>query len=217
VDGALMRFVITGPLHWLGILDLASPAEDVPPSAFAYSSWSGELLKGMAPIGLPEENGIIVARSDARLWVPRLAGRSVRYQVARFCDWEEEKEEGYLYKISPASLERARLSGLRVGGLLSILRRYATSVPPVLARALERWDERGVEAKIQGLVVLRLGSPEILQALRNSRAARFLGDPLGPTAVIIKDNAWNKVVAVLAELGYLSEVQLEEPVKGAPE
>jgi hypothetical protein len=50
-----------------------------------------------------------------------------------------------------------------------------------------------------------------MQALRNSRAARYLGDPLGPTAIVVHANAWSKVFAVLAELGYLSEVDLEEP------
>jgi len=59
-------------------------------------------------------------------------------------------------------------------------------------------------------VVLRLSSPKLLTELRKSRAARFLGDPLGPTAVIVQPGAWKKVLAILAELGYLGEARVLE-------
>jgi hypothetical protein len=45
-----------------------------------------------------------------------------------------------------------------------------------------------------------------LQRLRESKAARFLGDPLGPTAVIVRPGAQGKVLAALAEMGYLGEL-----------
>ena len=48
----------------------------------------------------------------------------------------------------------------------------------------------------------------MLKDLRASRAARFLGDPLGPTVIIVKAGAWEKVIAVLAELGYLAEAEI---------
>ena len=38
-------------------------------------------------------------------------------------------------------------------------------------------------------MVLRVTVPEVLQALRASRAARYLGEPLSPTAVAIKPGA----------------------------
>jgi len=56
-------------------------------------------------------------------------------------------------------------------------------------------------------LILRLRSPELLQTLRNSRAARYLGDPLGPTTVIVKPGAGEKVIAALAEMGYMGEIE----------
>ena len=41
--------------------------------------------------------------------------------------------------------------------------------------------------------------------MRKSKAARFLGEPLGPTSVVIKPGAQPKVMAALAELGLLAE------------
>jgi hypothetical protein len=73
-------------------------------------------------------------------------------------------------------------------------------------RALERWDQLGVEAKVEQALILRVSSPDVLHALRQSRAARFLGDPLGPTTIILRPNAGEKVLSILAELGYLGEI-----------
>jgi hypothetical protein len=209
VDGALIRYLIAGPLHWLGIMDLAMPAEGQPVLAFRYSAWAVALLKGDPPVGLPPEEETILVKSDVRLRLTRRVPRAIRYQVARFCEWEGEEGEVYRYRLTPGSLGRARQQGLRVSHLLALLRRHASTVPPSLVKALERWEEHGSQASLESLLVLRLSSPEILKELRASRAARFLGEPLGPTAVIVKPGAREKVLAALAEMGYLSEATIE--------
>jgi hypothetical protein len=217
VDGALIRYIICGPMHWLGLVDLATPLpkndkpDSLPPvTAFRLSDWSGALLGVSLPQGLPEEDQAVLVGSDARLRVPSLAPRAVRYQLARFGVWEARKGDVYIYRITPNSLEHARQQGLQLGHLMGLLRRHAQAISPSVAKALERWNEYGTQARIQRVVVLRLTTPDLLQALRNSRAARFLGEPLGPAAVVIKPGAWKKVMEALAELGYLGEVEVEE-------
>jgi hypothetical protein len=205
VDGRLVRYVITGPLHWLGMLDLACPEAEHEVTAFRLSGWSKELLKGEAPKGLPVENEPLVVRSDARLGARRTVPRRVRYQVARFCEWVKETPDEYQYRISPASLTRARQQGLTVSQLVSLLNRHAKTVPPSLIKALERWDKLGNDARFEKMVVLRVVSEDILVALRKSRASRFLGESLGPTTVAVKTGAVDKVLGALAELGYLGE------------
>ena len=210
VDGQLIRFMITSPLHWLGVLDLAASSEGKPPAAFRYSRWSTELLEGEAPQGLPLEDQKILLRSDARMLLSARVPRPVRYQVARFSKWDEFERETYHYRLTPSSLERASKSGLLTSHLLTLLHKHAEQVPPSLVTALERWDQFGRQARIEQVLVLRLSSPEILEELRASRAARFLGDPLGPTAVIVKPGAREKVIAALAEMGFLGEIVGEE-------
>jgi hypothetical protein len=216
VDGELIRYIIGGPLHWLGITELAfpqSPEVEMPSpfSAFRFSPWAESLLQGKALAGLLPEQAVMHAVSDGILRIPSDAPRSVRYQAARFCQWQPVDHNVYRYRITSASLEQANGAGLRASHLLALLRRYAPQVPPSLARALERWEERGCEARLDRLVVLRVRNPEILQAMQKTRVARFLGEPLGPAAVVVKTGAAEKIVAALAELGYLSEVELGEP------
>jgi hypothetical protein len=212
VDGEVIRFIICGPMHWLGLIDLAwgKVANPGHPTAFRLSKWSQALLTGTAPPGLSIEDKPLTAGSDGRIRIPRLASRAARYQLARFCSWEDETEAYYPYRLTPSSLARARMQGLNVQQLIILLRRHVPALPPGLIKALERWEKRGVEARFEKLVILRLSSPEILQSLRSTRAARFLGDPLGPTAVIVRAGALERVLGALAEMGFLGEANLEE-------
>ncbi len=207
VDGELIRFLVTGPLHWLGIIDLASPEPEAAAAAFRWSAWAPALLAGASPPGLPVEDEPIHIRSDGQLAIPRLAPRTARYQVARFCAWDGERSGSYRFRLTPAALERARDSGLRASHLLALLERYAATVPPNVVKALNRWERYGAEVRLEQVTVLRLRTPEMLQSVRNSRAGRFLGAPLGPTTIIVKEGAGEKVLAILAELGYLGNLE----------
>ena len=207
VDGRLVRYILTGPLYWLGVLDLACPESGQEVTAFRLSHWSRALLNDKHPKGMPMEEESLVVRSDARLSARRLLPRKARYQLARFCEWGKETPDEYQYQISPASLTQARKQGLTVSQLLVLINRYAKAAPPSLVKALERWDKNGSEARLEKMVILRVTSGEVLQALRQSRASRFLGDPLGPTTIAIKPGATQKVLGVLAELGYLGEIR----------
>jgi hypothetical protein len=164
------------------------------------------LLLDKIPQGFPQEDQKLHVESKAQIQLPPLAARAVRYQVARFCAWRGVRGEHYRYVVTPAALERARTQNLRAQHLLALLRQHtAAPLPPNLVQALERYERHGPQARLENVLVLRLGSPEILQALRGSRAARFLGEPLGPTAVVVKPGAWENVMAALAEMGYLGD------------
>ena len=214
VDGALLEFMITGPMHWLGLLDLASPTLDAQATAFRFSGWSENLLLGKPVQDLPEEVASITALSEGRIRVPRLAPRLARYQISRFCQWEEESEDSYHYQLTPGSLKKASEQGLRINHLEKLLDRYGGAAPPSLIQALHRWEQYGGEARIHPGVILRVSTPQILQALRDSPAGRFISDPLGPTSAIVEEGAAEKVAQALARLGYLSD--LIEPNRDQP-
>ena len=208
VDGALIRYLIAGPLFWLGMVDLAYPEKGMAPSAFRLSNQEYRISN--------TEAEKLHVTSQGRVDVPRLLPRAVRYQIARFCEWGEEKEDEYRYRITPATLTGAREQGLRVSQLLTLLRKYAAApVPPPVVRAIQRWEEKGTEARLQTHTVLRVSSPEVLEELRKSRAGRFLDESLGPTAAVVKPGAGGRVMAALAELGLLAE--LEPPEKKGQE
>jgi hypothetical protein len=208
IDGEMLKYIITGPLHWLGMVDLAAPDKDSPPITFRFSAWMPDLLAGNPPKNIPKEEEQLVVDSQGKVSIPRRALRAVRYQISRFCTWDAPKKDFYVYRITPASLEKAKPQGLKVSHLLTLLRRHTSNpIPPNLVQSLERWEKHGAQASFETVMVLRVKHPDILDALKKSRTSRFLGDPLGPTSVVVKPGAWQKVMEALAEMGYLSEVE----------
>jgi len=197
VDGALIRFFITNILHWLGQVDLSIAEGGTEPTAFRLSSFSSG----------KDEQAKITVTSSGMISIPRDAPRVVRYQISRFCEWEEPKDDIYRYRITTNSLGRAKEQGLKVEHLLSLLAKHTDAgIPPTLIKALKRWEVNGTEARVQTQVILKVSRPEILEEMRKSRAGKFLDEVLSPTTVVVKSGAIQNVMNALTELGLLTEV-----------
>lgn len=224
VDGALIRYFIQ-ILHWLGMTDLASAEEGKEVTAFRVNGSKLEsdalsVSKGQRS----KVEGKIVVSSNGNITVSRMFSRAVRYQISRFCEWDEDggrvamsgserrtetKADEYKYQVTAQSLTHAKEQGLKAEQLLSVLVKYTNgTVPPALVKALKQWEAHGTEARVENLLVLRVNRPEILEEMRKSKAGKFLGEVLSPNAVIVKNGAESKVMAALAELGLLAEVRI---------
>jgi hypothetical protein len=196
VDGALVKYIIQ-TLHWLGRVDLASAEEDGPFTSFRLSLF-------VEKQDLPAR---VIVTSNGRITVSRNFSRAARYQIARFCEWEGEKADDFLYLATVKSLQLAGQQGLKAEQLLAMLVKYTnSSIPPPMVKALKRWEANGTEARLESLLVLRVSRPEVLEEMRASKAGKFLGEILSPTAVVVREGAIQKVMAALAELGLLAEV-----------
>jgi hypothetical protein len=175
-------------------------------TAFRLTSEATDLLRGLPPHGLAEEDGKLHAAANGRISIPLHLPRTVRYQVARFCEWESFRNDEFRYRLTPVSLQKAMQQGLKISHLVSLLSKNAAApLPPAFMRALNRWELKGTEARLEQPVILRLSHPEVLEELRKSMAGRFLGEVLGPTTVVVKPGARAKILAALAELGLLTD------------
>ncbi len=215
VDSAVVKAIIQ-MLHSLGRLDLAKAEENGAITSFRFSTF----------VEKKKEDEKIGISSNGTITVPRLFPRAVRYQLARFCEWEgdggrvaasgSERRTGarpdeYKYRISAQSLKNANQQGLKAEQLLSLLVKHTSgNVPPALVKALKRWEANGTEARVEKLHVLRVSRPEVIKELRKSRAGKFLGELLSPTTVVIKEGAIQKVMAALMEMGVMGEAQINE-------
>ena len=196
VDGALVKYFIQ-VLHWLGVIDLASAEDGGAVTSFRLSSF----------VEKKNEKGKIVVSSNGKITISRYFSRAVRYQISRFCEWDDQKNDDYIYSVSAKSLKRAGEQGLKAEQLLAMLVKHTNgTVPPAMVKALKRWEQHGSEARVESLLVLRVSRPEIMEEMRASKAGKFFGELLSPTAVVVKSGAIQKVMAALAELGLLAEV-----------
>jgi hypothetical protein len=207
VEGALIRFVLHGPLHWLGAVDLGASAEGGPPSSFRLTPMAHALWDPGATELPPETQEAASLSSEGRVDVPLSASRAHRYQISRVARWDLLDAKGYHFRLTPTSLQAAQEQGLQPHHILTLLE-SACGRPADrgLSQAIPRAMTRGVQARLERSLVLRLSSPRILQALRADRAcARLLGEPLGPSAVRVAERDWEKLCAAAARLGFLIE------------
>ncbi len=210
VEGAYLRFLLLGPLFWMNVVE--TRRDDTPGSQifFRLTELGQDLLAGSPPPAFPSDLGKISFMKSTMLMVPSAAPRWVRYMIARMSEWIGRQTDVYIYRITPESLAAARKQSLHPSHLVKLLQRFsATPMRPSLVRALERWEDVGTEAVIETVEVLRVSSPMVLNKLRDTQAARFLGEPLGPTAVVIKTGTRDSVLRSLSEIGYLAEVKKE--------
>ena len=130
VDGALLKYFITNILHWLGQVDLSIAEGAAESTSFRLSTFES----------LKEEKGKISIASNGKITIERTAPRVVRYQVSRFCEWEEPKKDDYVYRVTTRSLAHAKEQGLKAEQLLALLVKHTNNkVPPSLVKALKRW------------------------------------------------------------------------------
>ena len=209
VDGELIRYLVTGPMHLLGLIDLAG---DAPRTAYAFkwSSWAQVLLENHLPEIREPQPGHIRLNTSGVLLIDRTALRPLRYQFARFCEWHGVKESTYRYRITPAGLVNAQKQGLQASQLEALLHKHADPpLPPGILQALQRWEKDGTAALVKTAVILKLENPELLEKLKRSRAGRQIIEVLSSSTCTVRPGGIEAVRDALAELGYLVDFQLD--------
>jgi hypothetical protein len=200
VEGRLLRFLILGPMNWLGIT-VTSGAPDN--ALFRLSQGGLKWLGGRQPAGADDPIPVMI-HPDASILVAHNADRYLRFQVGRIAELEAvDGRKPYHYRMTPASLAGASEQGITAERLLRFLNQASGSTPPKsVQRAIKRWFEKGVEGRLESVVVLRVKDPEILQTLRSNPKTRdYLGEFLGELAVAVKPGKWPQFRAACAQLG----------------
>jgi hypothetical protein len=204
VEGALIQHVLTGPLFWLGMIDIDPGA-----ASFCVTPRGAQLL-GITheTAEAAEVDRLFIVRSDAAIRVSP-ARRYDRFQVARVADLIAVVAAGaegeYRYRLTPSSLTRANSQKISTEKVLAYLEHTADQgVPPTLTKAIQRWACKGTEVKVERAVIVQVKDAAILKRLQESPRTRGLAiEPLGPTAARINEKDWPKLVAILAEAGVL--------------
>ena len=202
VEGRLLRFLIEGPLSWLGLAEVADGHYRLAERAIAW-------LQNESPEG-PEVRVPPVVKEDGIILVPHNGDRYQRFQVARVAEPRPLKPgQPYRYDLTPGSLARAREEGIEPERVLAFLSEASErSIPASVRRAVERWAELGVEGRLQPAVVLRVLEAEILDTLQNNAKTRiFIGERLGPLAAVLRSRDWEAFRRATTELGLLLEVE----------
>lgn len=207
VDGAYLRFVIEGPLHWLGITDLGRSDQGAPINCFRLTPASKLLLNPESRLHVEDPDSKITVKSNGEVIVPRGADRVTRYQIARISAWDPPDRLGHHFRLTPGALQIAKEQGLNARHILQLLENAVESgLPPSVVRAVERWSRTGIEARLAHTLLLRVEEPAILETLvEHVSTKRHIAEILTPTTAIIAEADWPSLRDAAARLGLLLE------------
>jgi len=202
VEGRLIRYLLTGPLFWLGLIDLGAEKADQSPRAFRLSD-AGAACLGLADEPPPSDPPALRLRPSFQVQVP-IGRRYERFQVGRVAEWLESGK-WYRFRLTPASLQRAREQRIAVNRVLTFLGDHIDApLPSSVSEALKRWMERGTEASLHRAVLLRMTDEGLMdRALSSPRVARLVQERISPTAAVVRREDWPAMIEALEQLGLL--------------
>jgi hypothetical protein len=208
VDGALVRWLVTEPLRWLGLVEVNKGQGTGDGDSFRVAPAAQPFLRREPEPAAAAEAARVRIGVNGVLRVPLTLKPRDRFRVARIAKWLGLEEDEYVYRLTPGSLKRAEKQGVPLERVAEFLRAIADErgLPPALHGALLRWARHGAEVALKDVVVLRVKNPELLETLRRTpRLSDYLGQVLGPTAVEIRRDDLERVRDLLAELGLLTD------------
>jgi hypothetical protein len=210
VEGRLIRFIVTGPLFWLGVLALSEETDAAVP-AFCLTEAGAAWLGQRSPRELPRP-ALLSIDEQFVITAPLLLPLLDRFRLLRFT---EPVSEPYVvgrptrHRITRGGLARARGGGVGAQAITEFLQRASGGRTPArVIAALARWDQHGGAVRITRGAVVRVEEASILSALRADPAvAPLLGDLLSAQAALVREADLPKLLKALEELGYTVKVE----------
>ncbi len=197
VEGALIEYLIVGPMHWLGLVDIADDLLRL--TAYGRAFLGHRDWPPMSEPPVP-----FTASDDGALLVSRRCSRFERFQLARFATCLAAADP-YVYAIDGASMQRAQTQSISRQQIHTFLSKQLPggALPLSIIKLLRDW---GTVAKtsvtLETHIVLRTTSPEEMDKVFAFPAyRRFLGSRLGQMACVVRADQWGQLRERLAEDG----------------
>lgn len=204
VEGALLAFMTTGPLWWLGMVDLGCTTPHLPPDSFCINAAGAAFLGVDGAFDLPEPPPVVLRRDGALTLPP--GRRYERFQLGRIAA-SLAVEGATQYRLTPLSLSRAKTQRISLERIFEFLETATEKpLPAAFRKAVERGYHGGEQIRLARVWLLRVKDPELLDypAIR-----ALLHERLSPRAALIRESDRERLLALLIQEGLLPEIEEE--------
>ncbi|TFH36460.1 MAG: hypothetical protein E4G99_04930 [Anaerolineales bacterium] len=205
IEGALLHSLLKGPLRWFGVVQLGRELPEGPVTSFTPTQLSRLLEDPHAKFPAVTEMGAVSIRADGQVLVPRLAPRSMRYQLARVLDWEGLQDQSYQYRLSLRAISEANRQDLNLNQVRAILTQASKAeLPPSIEGAIRRFEEQGYEASVEQYQLLRVSDASILTSLHaHPTTGRYIHEVLNDKNAVVRRDQWDRLIQAAARIGIL--------------
>jgi len=202
VEGALLVFLLTGPLAWLGLVDLGCDAPYLPPDAVRLSSAGAAFLGLGDPPELPDPP-LVQLHPDGLISVPQ-GRRYEQFQLSRIAVPGEMGVPGQ-YRLTPRSLARARRQRISMERIVAFLEE-ATGEPvsDTFQAAIGSAYEHGEDVKLAQTWLLRVQDTALLE---RPEIRGLIQERLGPGVAVVRETERDRLLTLLLSWGVLPEIE----------
>ncbi len=206
VDGAYAHYLISGPLHWLGMIELGQLKGADENLLFKKHNIEEYLIDERPNETKESQPQRAIIHKNGEIYLPIKAEREMLYHFARFCIWNGKNESYFKFKLTPDAIRRAAHQQVSISHIETIFRKYGQEpIPDNIFTLLSRWKKSGAEIEIEEQVIVRFKDPKTLKQLNYKSIQNLIMDILNPTTVIIRRKDIRKFENALVETGYLAE------------
>jgi hypothetical protein len=208
VEGALILYYFTGPLHWLGVVDLGYLApSDKQPFAFRITPYGARWLGRPATLPPQPERAAVIIAAEGTITVPPGADDWERLHLERLSVPVEEGP-GH-YRLDKERILAELMEGTDIERVIRFLEQSANGfLPERVKERLRGWAGGYGRISIERLTVLEVDDVHLLRELqRRPEISRYLTRPLGPRTVAVAPESVEAIVEALRQAGYLPRVE----------
>jgi hypothetical protein len=214
IYGPYVEAVLTGPLHWLGLVELGYSKEQLrgfrlsPLGAFVFRHAEAYTLPPAPRSGLSlafQSDGSLSLRAEG-------AGSDVLTLLSLLGNLESGLRGELRYTVSAAGASRAFEAGWDVDRILATLRQAAGSPPPrALAESLRRWRENFGSVQVYSRVALLELADDfaLAELLAGTSLAQHLLYRFSPRLVALRPEGLEALQSELEKKGYTPRLARE--------
>jgi hypothetical protein len=191
IEGALARYLISGPLRWLGVVELGSVAANTAPHALRLTAAGARLLAQEPPVAaeaaLPSPP-VATITAELSIRLPLAQTLYERYQLERFAEWQGQ-DTAASYRISAESIWASQNEGIKIEQIVAFLKRLSgDQVSGVVLRTLHAWGGRFGRVTMRSVVLLEAADEQTMQQLyAHAEVRALLGEALSPTRCLVAE------------------------------
>ncbi len=205
VEGGFIRTVVTGPLHWLGIVEVDDEAA---PTAFRLVPGSLFLLGDVASKSQEIPTGRLIVQPNFELVALAPTSEALLVKLDRFAE-RVGLEHIAQYRITKASIMRAIQTGLHAEDIKTMLTQAAGGdIPQNVQYSLAEWERQARRIEMwRGVTLLEVDTPALLdELLANELTRPLLGRRLASCLAEVAPQQLATLQAFLWQRDYLPSV-----------
>lgn len=204
VEGRFLHFLLQGPLHWLGLVDLGREAGSG--EAWRLNRLGEALLSDdLSPPTIVEET--LIVEGTFEVWAPLEAPPQAFFVLEGYAE-PIRRDRMSRYRLTREALHRALARGDQVETLLQLLSECGRDeVPQNVAYTLGEWAASFGRLRLyRPLLLVAEEAPLLEEVLADPEVAGTVGERLSATVVEIDGEEVRALVERLGRLGHLPDV-----------